>query len=408
LDDKTLHIPSNKTVKDLKLKALLEVTKAINNNVSISQLLDIYQNILEDQLKVGKLVLYGYDEEWTCLLKYGVGDQFNHLKFEEELLHIKEIETITYSSGSLSKSFEIVVPVYHKSIPLAYVLLGDVDEKKLEVSPAIKHLPFIQTLTNIIVVSIENKKLYRRSIQRASIQKELELAQGMQRLLFPQALPDNDRLQAHALYIPHQQVGGDYYDFIELNKDEFIFCMADVSGKGVAAALMMSNLQATLRVLLKYTHNITEIVLDFNQRIYDNAKGKKFVSLFIAKYNAAKRQLSYINAGHNPPILMMPNGAILLDKGCTLLGIVNPLPELDHETIFVPKDSLLFAYTDGLTDTQNEKGETLHESEIEILLRKNSMKNPEFINHDMMYFLDEFRGDVPFSDDIALFCSRFV
>src|SRR4051812_35539259 len=155
------------------------MTKAINNNVSTAQLLDIYQEILENKLQVGKLVLFNFDTEWKCILKYGVDEHFNHLVFEEELLGISEIETISYSKGNLSKRFEIVIPVYHKKTPLAFVLLGDIDEKKLEMSSAIKHLPFIQTLTNIMIVAIENKKLSKQSIQRAAIQKELELAKGM-------------------------------------------------------------------------------------------------------------------------------------------------------------------------------------------------------------------------------------
>jgi phosphoserine phosphatase RsbU/P len=100
------------------------MTKAINNNVTTAHLLDIYQEILENRLKVGKLVLFSFTTEWTCILKYGVDKDYNHLVFEPELLDIQEIETISYSKGNLSKKFEIVIPVYHKQTPLAFVLLG--------------------------------------------------------------------------------------------------------------------------------------------------------------------------------------------------------------------------------------------------------------------------------------------
>ncbi|MBS1634394.1 MAG: SpoIIE family protein phosphatase [Bacteroidetes bacterium] len=403
-----LHIQGHSnTVKDVKLNALLVMTKAINNNLSTSQLLDIYQDILENQLKVGKLVLFSFDTEWTCILKYGVDKAFNHLKFEPELLDIKEIETISFSNGELSKSFEIVIPVYHKSTPLAFVLLGDIDEKKLEVSAAIRHLPFIQTLTNVMVVAIENKKLSKQSIQRAAIQKELELAQGMQRLLFPTKLPNTEEVEMSALYLPHQQVGGDYYDVIWLNEFEFIFCLADVSGKGVAAALLMSNLQAALHLLLRYTQNLSEIVIDINQLIFDNAKGEKFISLFIAKYNIATRKLSYINAGHNAPILFNNDKFLTLSKGCTLLGIINPLNALDSETILLSKQSFLLAYTDGLTDTTNSKGESLALEEIEAILLKNRNGTCEFINNALLYYLEEFKAEMPFADDIALLSCKF-
>jgi len=403
---KNTHSSSN-SVKDIKLSSLLEMTKAINNNLTTSQLLDIYQEILENRLNVGKLVLFSFTNEWTCILKYGVDKDYNHLVFEPELLDIKEIETISYSKGNLSQKFEIVIPVYHKQTPLAFVLLGDIDEKRIEMSSAIKHLPFIQTLTNVMVVAIENKKLYKTSIQKAAIQKELELAQSMQKLLFPSTLPNIEELEMNALYLPHQQVGGDYYDVIWINEVEFVFCLADVSGKGVAAALLMSNLQAALRVLLKYTQNLTEVVIDINQLICDNAKTEKFISLFIAKYNIGTHKLSYINAGHNAPILLNNNQAIELDKGCTLLGITNPLHSLETETLLISPQSILFAYTDGLTDTVNSHDDTISVEELKNILINNKNSNCGFINKAMMYYLEEFKGEMPFVDDIAMLTCKF-
>lgn len=399
---KKIHISSsNKTIKDLKLNALLEVTKAINNNLSTSQLLDLYQDILENRLKVGKLVLFSFDKEWTCILKYGVNQDFNHIKFENELLAIKEIETISFTNGNLSKSFEIVIPVYHKQIPLAYVLLGDVNEQKLELSAAIKHLPYIQTLTNIIVVSIENKKLYRQAIQRAQIQKELELAQTMQQMLFPDKLPNTDIIKVAAKYIPHQQVSGDYYDFIPLNLNEFMFCVADVSGKGIAAALLMSNIQATFHSLVNYTHNLKDIIIELNKRVWHNAKGEKFVSLFLGKINTKSKQLTYINAGHNPPMLF--NGSVThLAKGCTLLGISDIIPAIEVEIIDMSKGYTLFCYTDGLTDTVNNSNEYLTEDSVINLIEKNINTEPAFINDTIMYYAEEFKGENHFVDDIAL------
>jgi sigma-B regulation protein RsbU (phosphoserine phosphatase) len=403
LSEKKLDIKSTtKTVKDLKLNALLEITKAINNNVSTAQLLDLYQDILENRLKVGKLVLFSFDKEWTCILKYGIGEDFNHIQFENELLGIKEIETISFSKGNLSKSFEIVIPVYHKQIPLAYVLLGDVNEQKIELSAAIKHLPYIQTLTNIIVVSIENKKLYRQTIQKAQMQKELELAQTMQEMLFPHNLPDNDTIKVAAKYIPHQQVSGDYYDFLALNNHEYVFCVADVSGKGIAAALLMSNMQATFHSLVNYTHNLKDIIIELNKRVWLNANGEKFVSLFLGKINTKSKQLTYINAGHNPPVLISDDKVTRLSKGCTLLGIAEDIPFIDVDIMNVPEAYTLFCYTDGLTDTVNAADEYLAEEMVIEILKKNLNSEPKFMNDAIMFYADEFKGENLFVDDIAL------
>lgn len=395
-------ISKRKQVQDLKLNALLEVTKAINNNVTTSQLLDLYQDILENRLGVGKLVLFHFDEDWTCILKYGISESFNHIEFETELLAIHEIETIAFSKGQLSKNFEIVIPVFHKKTPLAFVLLGDVNQEKLELSAAIKHLPYIQTLTNIIVVAIENKKLYKENIQRAKIKKELELAQNMQRMLFPQALPNTDALQVAASYLPHQQVGGDYYDFIQLNSHEFIFCLADVSGKGIAAALLMSNMQATLHSLINYTNNLKDVIIELNKRVIDNTKSEKFMSLFIGKLNTKSQEFSYINAGHNPPILFYENKFHELNKGCTLLGISDAIPHIEEEVLNYTSEFTLLCYTDGLTDTYNAHNDTVTPEALKEIMQKNNASRPEFLNKAILFYAEEFKGENDFPDDIAL------
>lgn len=395
-------ISQQKHIQDLKLNALLEVTKAINNNYSTGQLLDLFQDILENRLGVGKLVLFSYDSEWKCLLKYGIKKEVGTIQFENELLSISEIETINFSKGELSKQFEIVIPVYHKKTPMAYVLLSDVNEEKLELSAAIKHLPFVQTLTNIIIVAIENKKLFKENIQRAQIKKELELAQSMQQMLFPKDLPNSDGLLVAAKYLPHQQVGGDYYDFIKLNNHEFIFCVADVSGKGIAAALLMSNIQATLQSLITFTHNLKDIIIELNKRVINNAKNEKFVSLFLAKLNTKSQQLTYINAGHNPPIFYYENKFMELTNGCPLLGISETLPVINVETFNYTSEFTLLCYTDGLTDTINTENETISIDSVKDLIEKNNKTTPEFLNKSILFYAEEFKGENEFPDDIAL------
>lgn len=399
ISDKSIK---QKKVQDLKLKALLEVTKAINNNFSTSQLLDLYKEILENRLGIGKLVLFSFDEEWKCILKYGISAGHNPIEFENELLLIEEIKTIGFSQGELSKSFEIVIPVFHKKKPLAFVLLSDVNESKLELSAAIKHLPYIQTLTNIIIVAIENKKLYKENIHQAKIKRELDLAQDMQKMLFPKNLPNTDAIQVAALYLPHQEVGGDYYDFIKLNNHEFIFCIADVSGKGVAAALLMSNIQATFHSLINYTHNLKDIIIELNKRVINNTKNEKFVSLFLAKLNIKSQQLTYINAGHNSPILFYESKFFELTKGCTILGVRETLLDIELEILNYTSEFSLLCYTDGLTDANNNKNENISSLTLKDLIFTNKELSPDDFNKNLIEFAKEFKEENEFPDDIAL------
>lgn len=394
---------SSRNIKDIKLNSLLEVTKAINSNFSTSQLLGIFKNVLENQLKIGKLVLFSNsDKSWKCILKYGVGDEYNSINVESDLLPFKDIGTINFSEKTLGKSFEIVIPVYHKSLPLAYVLIGDLEDK-VEVSPAIKHLNFVQILASIIVVAIENKKLAKESLQQAAMKKELELASEMQSMLFPNTLPSDSKIDTSAFYLPHQEVGGDYYDFIWLNENEFAFCIADVSGKGVAAALLMSNFQANLRVLFNHTTSLTDLVHELNAKVLASAKGEKFITLFIAKYNLVTRTLTYINAAHNPPVLATKNSVTALKIGCTGLGMFDEIGKVKEGIVNITQETTIVCYTDGLVELENDWGEDFGIESLKNIIRDNIDLDMKTLNKVIMEAIINYKQSRPYIDDIALF-----
>ncbi len=397
---------SRPKIKDIKLNSILEVTKAINHNFPTEKLLEIFETVLKVQLNIGKLVLFSYDSGWKCLLKYGVEDEMANINVNLEFGHIKEISTIDYTSAASNHTFEIVIPVYHKSSPLAYVLIGDLNEDKLEVSAAIKHLPFVQTLANIIVVAIENKKLAKDNIRQAAMRKELELASEMQNMLFPSSLPNNSHLQISAYYLPHQQVGGDYYDFIQLDENEIAFCMADVSGKGVPAALLMSNFQANLRILLNHISSLSDLVKELNNKVMQNAKGEKFITLFIARYNIVTRILTYINAGHNPPLLANNNSISMLRVGCTGLGMFDELNKVKEGIVSIDPGSILLCYTDGVVEIENEKEEEFGIQSLKNTLKRNFGSDMENLNKEIISEVIEYKGNMPYVDDIALFSCR--
>jgi len=394
-------------MKDFKLNALLDITKAINNNQPVSELLTIFEEIVRVKLSIGKLVLFSHDgNNWQRLLSFGDTVHFNTINPEKDFAGISEITTIDFSQKSLNRSFEIIIPVFHKYQPLAYVLIGDLNEDENGISAAIKHLPFVQTLTNIIVVAIENKKLFRENLKRAAMHRELELAWEVQRMLFPEKLPHNEYLDMDAIYLPHQSVGGDYYDFIQLNENEVVLCVADVSGKGVPAALLMSNFQASLQVMLRHSSDLSELVHELNSKVMRNSKGDKFITLFIAKYNTVTHVLNYINAGHNPPILVDQDGTNLLTVGCTGLGMFDDLIKVREGIVNVRPGAMLICYTDGLVEQSNDKDVEFGLDRVQELVRKNINMSPAEINAMLLEHLNAHKGDKAYVDDIALITSR--
>jgi sigma-B regulation protein RsbU (phosphoserine phosphatase) len=395
-------------ITNLKLNSLLEITKAINSNSSIADLYRIYENVLITDLRIGKLALFINDEGWRCALKHGIKSEYEQIKVETDLLNYKEITETNVISSSNIGAFDVVIPVYHKSHPLAYLLIGDLDENKLEISATIKHLPFIQTLTNIIVVAIENKKLAKEYLRQEGVKKELELASEMQSMLFPSKLPNDEKMDVDALYQPHHQVGGDYYDFIRLNENEVAFCIADVSGKGVSAALLMANFQANLRALFKTTSSLNEIVTDLNRLVNENAKGEKFITLFIAKYNYVTRVLTYINAGHNPPVLVYKNTSLFLTTGCIGLGMLDDIPKMREGIITVNPSTVLVCYTDGLTEQDNDANEEFGMESLKNIVLKKSLGGMNELNNHTIFVLNKFKQGKNYIDDIALLSCKFL
>lgn len=395
-------------LKEFKLNSLLEITKAINENYSVDRILQIYEYIIRDQLGISKLILYVHDKEWECLLKFGFRGKPKDISVEEDLLNLKEITVIESSSKQTLNSFDVVIPVFHKDKPLAFLLIGDLNEDEIALSPTIKHMPFIQTLTNVIVVAIENKRFAKKVISQERTRRELELAAEIQSMLFPQNLQRSEFLDVSAQYITQQLVGGDYYDLVQVSPDEWVLCMADVSGKGASAALLMSNFQAHLRAILDYTSfPLKRLVQELNKRVMAAANGEKFITFFVAKYNTKSRKLEYINAGHNHPILRTENGIFRLGKGSTGLGMFDELPFIDQGEVEIPAFSHLILFTDGLVEIENESEEAFESERLESLIVKHKNLSSEELNTIVFEELDSFKGTMPYVDDTAILSCIF-
>jgi sigma-B regulation protein RsbU (phosphoserine phosphatase) len=240
------------------------------------------------------------------------------------------------------------------------------------------------------------------------LKKELEVASEMQKLLFPNDLPSNKRMDISAKYIPRHEVGGDYYDFIPLGDDQYIICIADVSGKGISAAMLMANFQATIRTLFNYQRFDLEFLIgELNRKVMTSAKGEKFITFFIAQYNATTRELTYINAGHNQPFLTNGKKAKLLDIGCVGLGMFDEMPFIQTGQEILGPNTTLVLYTDGVVELENEKSEHFELERLMKLVHNFYRLSMEDMNNLIFSKLDEWRGSRKLVDDTAVFSCRF-
>ena len=235
-------------------------------------------------------------------------------------------------------------------------------------SPVLKHLNFIQTISSIIIVAIENIRLFKESLHQEALKKELELAAKMQKMLIPDnnQMPKNPKLIVNGFYFPHYEVGGDYYDCIRLSETKTGICIADVSGKGISAAMLMSNFQASLRALFTFDIELETLVKKLNSIVVINAAGEKFITLFVARYDHETRVLEYINAAHNPPVLYNTvTGAILhLRTSCVGIGMLDEIPSVQKSQIIIKDFSKIVCYTDGLSELKYADGSDIGTKEI--------------------------------------------
>ncbi len=390
-------------LKELQVNALLEITQAINNNLAEDSLYKIYDFTLRANLKINKLALFVMDEQWSCKVSFGTKKECRHMVPPTDLTGLRKVTTIKDLDprDDVFGEFDYALPVIHKDVLLAIVFVGGIRED--EESSMNSHLRFIQALSNIIIVAIENKKLARRQLEQESLRKELEIASDVQHFLFPESLPYGPRLKIEASYLPHDRIGGDYYDYIPLNKNQFLLCIADVSGKGIPAALLMSNFQASLRTLVRQTPNLREIVEELNFQVLENAKGEKFITFFAGIYDHSLKTLAYINSGHNPPVLIRKDSeAEWLRDGSTVLGAMHPLPFLNEGFLTGLDDFMLFCYTDGLTETSNEKGEDFGEERLLDFFRNEKSWDLKKIHREIISSLDRFKAQKNYHDDITL------
>ncbi|MDW8297304.1 MAG: SpoIIE family protein phosphatase, partial [Raineya sp.] len=264
--------------KELSLGALLEITQAINNNMSEEHLYRIYNFTLRGNLSLQKMALWVNDfGKWFCKTHFGTKTPLQSIDFEKFLSNAPQniLQVQESIFAETFAEFEWVIPVFHKGNSLAFLFASPMKGVELDTD-------FIRTLTNILIVAIENKKLAQKQLEQEIFRKELDIAAKVQQRLCPKNLPNSEKLQIAAYYAPHFTVGGDYYDFIPLSKDKFLFCIADVSGKGIAAAMMMANFQASLRTLTRQTHNLRDIVAELNYLVMQNAQGENFITFFVA------------------------------------------------------------------------------------------------------------------------------
>jgi sigma-B regulation protein RsbU (phosphoserine phosphatase) len=270
-------------------------------------------------------------------------------------------------------------------------------------------LTFGGTITvAILLVAVYRFRLQLEAsrLELARSEAEISFALKVQQALFPRQLPQGGGLEFSAVCLPAKGISGDYYDVLQLPDGRTVFAVADISGKGISAAILMANLQALLRAVIPIYSSPSDICARLNQHLHQVTDASKFATFFLAEWSPQQRHLRYVNAGHNLPLVLGSRGGQPLDKGGLPLGV---LPTTEYETGELPMISgdLVVLYSDGVTDAGMRSGQDFGLARLRALVSEHQNKPLPEIQARVLEAVRKWSGKEP-DDDITLLLARAV
>jgi len=260
----------------------------------------------------------------------------------------------------------------------------------------------LQAVSRQVNASLENEYLLGQSLQKERIEKELALAASIQQKIIPIVLPKIPGYELAGINIPSREVGGDYYDCFDLGKGKFALIMADVAGKGISAALLVSTLNAALHSYLEFNLPLSELADKLNKLIYKASPPDKYITFLIAVLNSESGETEIVNAGHNPALLLRKDGTLeQIEAGGIGLGMLDLGLPYTSANITLNEDDKLFLYTDGFPEAMNSAEEEYSETRMIDFFKDNS-EQP--VNEFIRLIVDDvksFTKEAEQSDDIT-------
>ena len=264
------------------------------------------------------------------------------------------------------------------------------------------HLKVLTTLASVAAIRVENARLIEEHLERERLDRELQLAREIQQRFLPTAPPNVPGYELQGISFPSYEIGGDYYDFIPRPGGRMIVALGDVSGKGTSAALLMSSLHASVHAQVASHQTLAETITAVNRYLADNIPANRFVTLFYAELDPATGTLTFLNAGHNPPLIVHAAGTVEhLAAGGVPLGII-PFAEYREGRAHLQPGDALVAYSDGVTETQNPQGEEFGAERLHQVIWQNIDQPASGLRDRIESALTKFAQGTPAVDDITL------
>lgn len=305
----------------------------------------------------------------------------------------------------LERRVAVVLPMIWQSKLTGFLGLGFKTDREDYTS---EDLQILSSLASQVAVASENIRLLEENVEKRRLEEDMQTARRIQEGFLPQRIPDTPGLEvaAHSRFC--LEVAGDYYDVIRLDNSRTLLAVGDVSGKGAGAALLMANLQASLRTSVGVGVPLTKIVTRINELIYRNTPPEQYITFFVGMYDPDTCALTYVNAGHNPPIVMRSDGS-WSGLGATGL-ILGSLSDqvYEQETVRIGGGDVLLMYTDGLTEAMNGEEEEFGEERLIEILQTNGSASAEEMVQRLEIEVKNFRSSEMLDDDCTLLVVRAI
>jgi sigma-B regulation protein RsbU (phosphoserine phosphatase) len=264
------------------------------------------------------------------------------------------------------------------------------------------HLKVLTTLASVAAIRVENARLLEEQMERERMEHELQLASEIQQRFLPTAPPQVSGYELQGISFPCYEIGGDYYDFIERADGRMVIALGDVSGKGTAAALLMSSLHAAVHAQASSNSSLVETISEVNRYLAENTPANRFVTLFYAELDPRVGSLAFLNAGHNPPIIAHSAGTVEhLASGGLPLGIMPDTFYREGHTQLQPGD-VLVAYSDGVSEAVNPAGEEFGAQRLYEVIARNLDASASGIRDRIEAALSKWAQGTPAADDITM------
>ncbi|MBO6522707.1 MAG: SpoIIE family protein phosphatase [Balneolaceae bacterium] len=325
-------------------------------------------------------------------------DQLDKLFQLEDVNHVNGAEDCPFLEEN---NIQLVIGLRFQNEKIGLVGVGQRANKE---GYGDSEVNFLQSLGNLALLTIQKTLLLEERIEKERLEEELSLAKTIQEGLLPNPIPTIDGFDIAAINVSSRQVGGDYFDLLKMEDGGHLFAIADVTGKGAPASLLMANLQSMLHALAPLNVSLEEASGRINDIIHDNTPADKFITFFWGKLSPDKKRFKYVNAGHNPPMLFRENKSEpeLLEEGGVILGAMPTLMPYSCSEIEFEKGDLLVCFTDGVTEAMNPaQTEEYEEDRLIECINKNREKNSSGIMQAIIDDINDFSNNIQY-DDITM------